>query len=235
MPRAHLSWIWILILAVCIAVCIVFLASRKQEQFYDTPSTTTAPIPTTTPIPVPITSTTSNAAPIPSPTPTPIPTINISSAPTPANKNTTCSNSTDMISVCMNYESCCTGTGANPNSKCFCSHPFVSTCNDAYKSCLAGGGDASGCNEKLKGCCSKYSGIDILSTNFKKPINASQSSNAICTLNGLSDLEQRCMEVCQTNPACKAYGMTLGGCTLYDGINYVNGKSGDNYIYVAKK
>jgi|688.fasta_scaffold491336_2 hypothetical protein len=168
----------------------------------------------------------------------PTTTFDISTAPTPANKNTTCGNSTDMISVCMNYENCCMGTGANPNSKCFCSHPFVGGCNDAYKACLAGidtGGDTSKCDTTLKGCCSKYSEIDIFSSNFQKPINASQSSNQICTLNGLANLEQRCMEICQTNPACKAYSLAIGGCTLYDSVNNNSGKSGDNYIYVVKK
>jgi hypothetical protein len=168
----------------------------------------------------------------------PTTTFDISTAPTPANKNTTCGNSTDMISVCMNYDNCCMGSGANPNSKCFCSHPFVGGCNDAYKACLAGigtGGDTSKCDTTLKGCCSKYSEIDIFSSNFQKPINASQSSNQICTLNGLANLEQRCMEICQTNQACKAYSLAIGGCTLYDSVNNNSGKSGDNYIYVVKK
>jgi hypothetical protein len=168
----------------------------------------------------------------------PTTTFDISTAPTPANKTTTCSNSTDMISVCMNYENCCTGSGVNQNSKCFCSHPFVGGCNDAYKACLAGigtGGDTSKCDTTLKGCCSKYSEIDIFSSNFQKPINASQSSNQICTLNGLANQEQRCMEICQTNPACKAYSQNIGGCTLYDSVNNNAGNSGDNYIYVVKK
>ena len=169
---------------------------------------------------------------------TPSTTFNISTAPTPANKNTTCSNTTDMISICMNYDNCCTGSGTNQNSKCFCSHPFVGGCNDAYKACISSvgtGGDTSSCDTTLKGCCSKYSSIDILSSNFQKPINAMQSSNQICTLNGLPDLDQRCMEICQTNPACKAYSLAIGGCTLYDNINNNPGKNTDNYIYVAKK
>jgi len=168
---------------------------------------------------------------------TPTTTFDISTAPTPVNKNTTCSNSTDMISVCMNYDNCCTGSGANMNSKCFCSHPFVGGCNDAYKACIANigtGGDISSCNSTLKGCCSKYSSIDISNSNFQKPINAIQSSNIMCTLNGLPDLKQRCMELCQTNPACKAYSLAIGGCTLYDAVNNNPGKSTDKYIYVVK-
>lgn len=164
--------------------------------------------------------------------------IDTPSAPIPANKDTTCSNSTDMISVCMNYDNCCTGSGTNQNSNCFCSHPFVSDCNSAYKTCLAdiaSGGDTTKCDSALKGCCSKYSKIDILSTNFQKPINAVQTSNQICTLNGLADFEQRCMEICQTNPACKAYSLTIGGCTLYDNVNNYSGKSTDKYIYIVKK
>ena len=168
----------------------------------------------------------------------PTTTFNISNAPTAANKNTTCSNSTDMISVCMNYDNCCSSSGVNPNSKCFCTHPFVSDCNNAYKTCLAGiasGGDTTKCNSALKNCCSKYSKTDILNSNFQKPINAVQSSNQICTLNGLPNFEQRCMELCQTNPACKAYSQNVGGCTLYDSVNNNAGKNIDNYIYVVKK
>jgi len=169
---------------------------------------------------------------------TPTTTFDISTAPTPANKNTTCSNSTDIVNVCMNYENCCAGAGTNTNSKCFCSHPFVGGCNDAYKSCLASvgaGGDTSKCDATLKGCCGKYSSINIMSSNFNKPINAYQSSNQICTVNGLRDLEQRCMELCQTNPSCKAYSLVLGGCTLYDSVNNNPGTSNDKYIYVVKK
>lgn len=166
---------------------------------------------------------------------TPITTFDISTAPTPANKDTTCSNSSDMISVCMNYENCCSGSGTNQNSKCFCTHPFVHRCNDLYKTCIAGLGDTSKCDASLKGCCSKYSETDILSSNFLKPVNAVQSSNQICTLNGLSNLGQRCMELCQTNLACKAYSINLGECTLYDTVNNNTGKSTDNYIYVVKK
>ena len=168
----------------------------------------------------------------------PTTTFDISTTPTPVDKNTTCSNSTDMVNVCMNYENCCSSAGTNTNSKCFCSHPFVGECNDSYKSCLASvetGGDTSKCDSILKGCCSKYSNIDILNSNFQKPINAYQSSNQICSLNGLDDLEQRCMELCQTNSNCKAYSLVLGGCTLYDSVTNNPGKKTDKYIYVVKK
>lgn len=166
---------------------------------------------------------------------TKINTFNMSSAPTPVNKNTTCSNSTDIISVCMNYDNCCLGSGTNQNSKCFCTHPFVSECNSTYKNCLVNNNDTTKCDSSLKGCCIKYSGIDILSSNFQKPINAAQSSNQICTLTGLPNLEQRCMELCQTNSDCKAYSLNLGGCTLYNSVNNYAGKNIDNYIYVVKK
>jgi hypothetical protein len=141
----------------------------------------------------------------------------------------------------MNYDNCCTGSGTNPNSKCFCNHPFVSGCIEAYKSCLANMNnknsvaDDGKCNTILKGCCSKYASINIMNSNFQKPINAYQSSNQICSLNGLNNLEQRCMELCQTNPKCKAYSLVVGGCTLYDNVNNNPGQKTDKYIYVAKK
>lgn len=197
--------ILILILGVCIFVYVIIYLLERTDRFVNTL------LPTTT-----------------QPPPT----------PTPVNKNTTCGNSTDMISVCMNYENCCTGSGANPNSKCFCSHPFVGGCNDAYKTCIASidaGGDTSSCDSTLKGCCANYSSIDIFSSNFQKPINATQSSNQICTVNGLPNIDQQCMELCQTHPLCKAYSQVMGGCTLYDNVNKTTGKSNDKYIYVVKK
>jgi hypothetical protein len=171
---------------------------------------------------------------------TPTTTFDISNLPTAPNKSTTCKNTNDIVSVCMNYDSCCNETISNPNSGCFCSHSFVSGCNDTYKKCLAdlgNGGDTSSCDSALKGCCSKYSNIDILSSNFEKPMDVVQTSNKLCTVNALPDLAQRCMELCQTNSACKAYSLMTNNCTLYDGVNYSNntGTSDRSYIYVVKK
>ena len=214
MRTIKLKFIWLILPTAIVICCLALYFTRTiTAGFEDTSSTT----PTHTP------------------TPNPTPAFDISKAPTAANKTTTCSNSNDMISVCMAFDNCCAGTSTNANSKCFCSHPFVSGCNDAYKACLAGGGAASECEDKLKACCKSYSSIDIMSSNFQKPINAAQSSNQLCTMNGLPNMEQRCMEVCQTNPACKAYSLTIGGCTLYDAVNNTTSRKGDEYIYVAKK
>jgi hypothetical protein len=177
----------------------------------------------------------------------PTTTFDIANAPTVANKNASCGNPTDMVNICMNLDSCCNSKTTNENSSCFCNHPFVSGCNDAYKACIAeggSGGDTSNCESILKECCGKYSSTDILSTNFQKPIDVKQSSNQICNLKGIPNLEQRCMELCQTNPACKAYSLSLsasnystslGSCTLYDNVNYDKGKKDDSNIYVIKK
>jgi len=239
--------ILILIVGLCIFVYVVIYLLEKPIQDknfqsridrFENPILTTTPTPTTpTPTTTPTIPTLTTTPQTPQTPQTPTTPTTTPPIPTPANKNTTCSNSTDMINVCMNYENCCTGSGTNLNSKCFCVHPFVGGCNDAYKSCIANagaGGDTSSCDSTLKGCCSKYSSIDIFSSNFQKPINAMQTSNQLCTLNGLPDLEQRCMELCQTNPACKAYSLAIGGCTLYDNVNNNIGKQTDKYIYVMK-
>ena len=153
----------------------------------------------------------------------------------PLDANKTCSSSIDISNVCLNYKSCCPEIGANINSKCFCTHPFIINCNTNYNSCLANASNTIECDKELKKCCGGYSNIDIYSSNFNNPINAYQTSNQICTINGLPNLAQRCMEMCQTNPNCKAYSLVVGGCTLYDNINSTPGNKNDNYIYVSKK
>lgn len=173
----------------------------------------------------------------------PITTYNyVANAPTAANRDTTCKQTTDLISVCSNYENCCkpsSGSGSQ-TSGCFCDHPFVTNCQQSYQSCIAASAGASGgasdkCQDILDKCCGGYSSIDILSTNFQPPINATQSGNQICTVNGLANQAQRCMELCQTNPNCRAYSLVTGGCTLYDKVNYMNGKDIDKGVYVIKK
>ncbi len=167
-------------------------------------------------------------------------TIDYSKVPTAANKDTTCKNTTDVVSVCKSFENCCKSNTSQTNT-CFCKHPFITNCYQSYESCVSGsGGDSSKCKEILDSCCDKYSSIDILSTNFQKPISASQTGNQLCSINGLTNPKQRCMELCQTNPDCKAYsiidGTTMpGNCNLYDKINYTNADPKDNTIYVIKK
>ena len=167
-----------------------------------------------------------------------IPTVN-------TNVNKSCNNGTNIASVCINFDNCCGSNNHNPNSQCFCKHPFVSNCIDKYKTCISNANknlnkliinqEIEKCNNTHKDCCSKYSSIDIMNSNFKKPFIAKQTVDKICSINGLVNLEQRCMELCQTNDNCKAYSLITGGCNLYNTINYDPADKYDNSIYVIKQ
>jgi len=150
--------------------------------------------------------------------------------------SSSCENGTDIQSVCMNFDNCCSSNNiTNVNGQCFCIHPFVKDCNDKYKTCIdSKNGNIEECNTIMKNCCKQYSSNDILSSNFQYPINATQMSNKLCSLNGILNLEERCMELCQTNSNCKAYSTTTGNCTLYDNVNYIDSND-DKNIYVIKK
>jgi hypothetical protein len=172
---------------------------------------------------------------------TPATTVNyVASAPTVANKDTTCKNNTNIVSVCKSYENCCK-TSTSQTNDCFCKHPYITNCYQSYESCITGeGGDKTNCQEILDNCCNKYLDTDILTTNFEKPINASQTGNQLCSISGIPNFEQRCMELCQTNTNCKSYSLVSsnnlpGTCNLYDTINYTKAKPRDNTIYVVKK
>lgn len=155
---------------------------------------------------------------------------------TPTNSPPPCTNGTDISSVCLNFDNCCSpSNNTNINGQCYCIHPFVKDCNYKYKNCISSNpSNTSQCSSILHECCKQYSGNNILASNFQKPITATQMSNKLCSINGIMNLEQRCMELCQTNPNCRAYSTTTGNCTLYDKTNYTTSNDPGN-IYVIKK
>jgi len=156
-----------------------------------------------------------------------------------------CDNPTSIPAVCMNYDSCCGNNSIGTNSGCFCNHPFVKTCYEEFKKCQSTTTDETGtntrtnkCQDILTSCCNKYADNDILSSNFNSPIISNQNSDKLCSLTGVANIEQRCMELCQTNPNCKSYSLITGGCTLYSSINNLSSEynqSNNNSIYVSKK
>jgi hypothetical protein len=148
-----------------------------------------------------------------------------------------CNNNTDIISVCMNYSGCCTDNNANINGQCFCMHPFVKKCNESYKTCMSNSKDAKSCTDILNKSCREYSKNDIMNNNFKKPINAKQTIDNICKISAIKDLDQKCMELCQTNDNCKAYTIDTGICNLYSSQTSIPipRDESSNIIFVAKK
>lgn len=200
--------LWIFIIFVLVIILVIISSNyflKRREKFEDT--TTTA--------------------------------FDIKTVPTTdTNKKTTCDNPTDIPSVCINFDNCCTNNMNNINGECFCKHPFVINCNNDYKKCISNGNDGSNkelCSDILKNCCNKYSSINILNNNFQKPIMANQDADKLCSINGISNLEQRCMELCQTNSNCKSYTLSTGRCNLYSTVNTIPNSNTDNSIYVIKK
>ncbi len=149
----------------------------------------------------------------------------------------TCSNNTDIVGVCINNAGCCGSNNVNvmSNSKCYCSHPLVKKCNDNYKNCINSGNNSIGCEDILKGCCKEYSKNDIMTDNFNTPINKKQDIDELCSLTGISNLGERCMELCQTNDTCKAYNISYGICKLFSSVNPVDVNKDNNILFVSKK
>ena len=83
------------------------------------------------------------------------------------------------------------------------------------------------CIAKRQTCCVPYNSKSISNDKFNKPIKNDpiKSPNKICSLSS-SNAEQKCLELCQTNPNCKAYSTNIGiivqasgTCNLYNNIN----------------
>ena len=81
------------------------------------------------------------------------------------------------------------------------------------------------CLEENKNCCIPYNSLSISNTNFKFPIKNNPENNKICSLMNTPNSEEKCMELCHTNPECKAYSLEQGAlvqnyttCNLYNDI-----------------
>jgi hypothetical protein len=154
----------------------------------------------------------------------PVPTIN-SETSNLTNINA-CNTPSELVSLCMNYEGCCKTYGTN--NKCFCDHPAVQQCYTKYSECINDPTNKSMYGDKLSSvcktqnneCCKMYNSIQINSNNFKDPIYKQQLNNVICSFSSVPNISQKCMEICQTNPKCKAYLLNESiSCTLFDNVN----------------
>jgi hypothetical protein len=138
-----------------------------------------------------------------------------------------CDGGVNLTTYCMNYNGCCASNNIANNS-CFCNHPFVMNCKNEYDNCT--GND---CQDKLKKCCMTYNNINIESNNFNKPIKQDQKSKIICAVNSIN-MDQKCMELCQTNTNCKAYSIDDINCILFSDIdplpNNANYKTKTDYF-----
>jgi len=183
---------------------------RKIDTFEDIITQTT--IPESTPIPTPI--------------------------PMPTDVETQCTADNNVIGYCLNYNGCCT-QNTLLNSSCFCNHPLVQKCKDSYDKCISSQNKDSinNCKDILKSCCLDYNKINIDIANFNKPIKQEQQSKMICSVSSTKNIDQKCMELCQTTPECKSYSVDTINCMLFSDIDPIQQKQGITPItdYYIKK
>jgi len=199
-----------IILFIILTYKILQFWKSRNEYFEDIITQTT--IPESTPIPTPI--------------------------PMPTDVETQCTADNNVIGYCLNYNGCCT-QNTLLNSGCFCNHPLVQKCKDAYDKCISSQNKDSinNCKDILKSCCLDYNKINIDIANFNKPIKQEQQSKMICSVSSTKNIDQKCMELCQTTPECKSYSVDTINCMLFSDIDPIQQKQGITPItdYYIKK
>jgi len=144
-----------------------------------------------------------------------------------------CETNGDLVNFCVNYKSCC-GSESKLND-CICKHPVVKNCRTQFKTCIDNpehikiyGEKAlmEKCFNENKSCCIPYNSISITRDKFKTPINNNPQINKLCSIQSIPNIEEKCMELCQTHPDCKAFSIeqgeliqTNGTCNLYNDIS----------------
>lgn len=161
-----------------------------------------------------------------------------------------CKTSNDLVGSCSDYENCCNSA---ISKSCFCTHPLVSKCKTEYDNCMNDTDiltiytkeqRAQKCQEQNKGCCVPYNSISIDSNKFQIPIKYDQKDNVLCNVPSINNINQKCMELCQTNPDCAGFSVNKLLCTLFSSISPItpsvdplSGKTYNNTVtdfYVKK-
>ena len=134
----------------------------------------------------------------------------------------------DLVGYCMDAVNCCGGT-AGSTAKCLCSHPLVSKCKSEYDACMNDQDilkfytteqRLKKCTEQVKGCCSPYGSVKGDASKFEPPIKANQKNDLLCALPAVKGLLSKCMELCQTNPDCKAFNTDDDIiCNMFSAVN----------------
>lgn len=144
-----------------------------------------------------------------------------------------CGTNVDVIDYCTNYNSCC-GKPTDTN-KCLCTLPFIKNCRSKFEACLNNNPNQlkpndlmNSCIDANKTCCKEYSHTSIDSSIFNKAIKNEPNITPICSLTNIKNIAQKCMEICQTKPECKAYSVSvgkiaqdIGTCNIYDKVDIV--------------
>jgi hypothetical protein len=162
-------------------------------------------------------------------------TSNTTAISIPTDVETNCNADNNVIGYCINYNGCCT-QNITVNNDCYCKHPIVQKCKKIFDECITNK-ENNNCKDKLKECCIDYNKINIDSSYFNKPIKQEQQSKMICSISSTNNIEQKCMELCQTTPECKSYSVNTFNCMLFNDIDPIQQKQGLTPItdYYIKK
>ena len=137
-----------------------------------------------------------------------------------------CKETSDIIGFCKNSDICC--GSESETTKCFCDHPLTKSCKTKYDTCMKDPSNIKNykkdkltekCNLEKSGCCEAHNKIEINSNNFNKKEHHNQSSNLICSTPPINNIEQKCLELCQSRPDCKAYVTSQLSCDLFSEIS----------------
>ena len=139
----------------------------------------------------------------------------------------------DLAGMCKDYTNCC--RSGNASKSCICNHPVVQQCQNEYNTCINDPNNikiytpeqiSEKCIAQNNGCCKSYNNINIDSSNFNEPIVQAQKDNVICYIPAIGNINMtdKCMELCQTDPKCKAFSLTQNnmvvlGCNLFSSVS----------------
>ena len=205
--------LFIILIIYLVYILIISLYDKNNETFIDTPTSKSPP-----------TSINTSSEP--------------ASAPAPSSKQS-CKAVDNVVDFCINYDSCCAG-GSYATKACFCNHPITLQCKAEYDTCMS---DTSltnlytaeqlkqKCASQQKNCCIPYNSIALSSDKFEPSIKNEPSIKEMCSVSSIPNIDQKCLELCQTTPDCKSYSVNVGKifqsygvCKLYDTVEISNPK-----------
>lgn len=144
--------------------------------------------------------------------------------------NGICENARDPVSVCMNFDSCCTAS-----DNCVCQNPVNKDCQTIYKDCLADKYLSEAnmdyisaekkdviCKKIRANCCKSVLNIkNAKRTDYEQvTMNMPDTySTSLCNFTGdESNAIAACKQSCNLNDKCRAvvYNKGMGRCDIYD-------------------
>ena len=146
--------------------------------------------------------------------------------PPPTEIYKSCSATSDIVDFCIDYDNCCSTKSVN--NKCFCEHPFTKSCKANYDICMNDPNNISSntklqltekCKLENSDCCKAYNNIPISSSSFGDQLYRIQMDNIMCNIPLIKNIEQKCLEMCQTNPDCSSYSISRLNCILHNKVS----------------